>query len=187
MEMFKKALSLDRSICLPGYKLQKQHIDFRLYPDTEKNSEQDIWLLWCWKTILWMVWRRAREEARPTIMSPLLSENWLEGFPGAPGVKESALQCWWHKFDPCSGKIPHASGQLSLWVTITEAWTPRARVLQQEKPLQWEAWTPKLESSPCLWQLEKAYTQQWRSRASKNLLIIFKKENWLEAKSEHWV
>ena len=114
--------------------------------------------LWCWKTILWMVWRRTRPEACTTIKSKLLSENWLEGFPGAPGVKESALQCWGHEFDPCSWKIPHASEQLSLWVTITEAWTPRARVLQQEKPLQWESLSP---------QVEKARAQQRRPNAAK--------------------
>ena len=38
---------------------------------------------------------------------------WLSG-------KESAYHCRRHGFDPCSGKISHASEQLSLCVTTTE-------------------------------------------------------------------
>ena len=34
--------------------------------------------------------------------------------------KESACQCRRHGFDPWSGKIPHAAGQLSLCATTTE-------------------------------------------------------------------
>ena len=44
---------------------------------------------------------------------------------------------------------------LSPRATATKAWVPRARAPQQEKPLQWEAPTPQLESSPCLPQVEK--------------------------------
>ena len=33
----------------------------------------------------------------------------------------SACQCRGHRFNPWSGKIPHALGQLSLWATTTEA------------------------------------------------------------------
>ena len=42
----------------------------------------------------------------------------------------------------------------------------RACTLQQEKPPQWEACAPQLESSPCSPQLEKAHAQQWRSGAT---------------------
>ena len=45
---------------------------------------------------------------------------------------------------------------LSLHAATTEASTPRACVLQQEKPLQWEVCTPKLETSSPSPQLEKA-------------------------------
>ena len=38
--------------------------------------------------------------------------------------KESACQCSRHGFDPWVGKIPHASGQLSLCATATEAHMP---------------------------------------------------------------
>ena len=40
--------------------------------------------------------------------------------------------------------------------------------LQQEKPLQWEAPAPSMESSPYLLQLEKAPVQQWRLSTAKN-------------------
>ena len=33
---------------------------------------------------------------------------------------------------------------------------PRAHAPQQEKPLQWEAWVPQLDSSPYSLQLEKS-------------------------------
>ena len=46
-------------------------------------------------------------------------------------------------------------GQLGPNATTTEAHMPRAHAPQQEKPTQWEATAPQLESSPCLLQLEK--------------------------------
>ena len=39
--------------------------------------------------------------------------RWLTG-------KESSCQCRRHRFDPWSGKIPHAAGQLSSCSTTTE-------------------------------------------------------------------
>ena len=53
--------------------------------------------------------------------------------------------------------------------TSHDYWSPhpRAHALQQEKPPQWEAWTPQLESSPHLPQLEKACAQQPRPGAAK--------------------
>ena len=50
----------------------------------------------------------------------------------------------------------YTSGQLSLCATTTEAHTPRACALQQEKQPQWEAQAPQLESSPHSPQLDKA-------------------------------
>ena len=44
-----------------------------------------------------------------------------------------------HGFNPWSGKIPHALGQLSPWTTTTETNTPRACAPQQEKPPWQEA------------------------------------------------
>ena len=56
---------------------------------------------------------------------------------------------------------------------------PTAHALQQEKPLQWEAYAPQLESSHHLLEPEKASKQQqrahapqWRLSTDKNKYII---------------
>ena len=46
--------------------------------------------------------------------------------------------------------------QLSPWAVTTKAHIP----VQQEKPPQWEAHAPQLESRPCSPQPEKARTQR---------------------------
>ena len=83
-----------------------------------------------------------------------------QGLPSWSSGKESFCQHRGPRFNSWSRKIPHGPGQLSLCATTTEARVPRAWALQQEKPLQWEAYTPQLWSSPCLLQLEKACSQQ---------------------------
>ena len=65
-------------------------------------------------------------------------------------------------------KIPHAVEQLSPCTTTTEAQVTPVHPPQQEKPPQWAACVQQLESSPCLLQLEKAHTQQWKPREAKN-------------------
>ena len=50
---------------------------------------------------------------------PPVAGKGKEGFPGGP--LESTCQCKGHRFDPWSGKIPHASRQLSLCAATTEA------------------------------------------------------------------
>ena len=42
------------------------------------------------------------------------------GFPWWRSGWESACQCRGHGFEPWSGKIPHATGQLGPWATVTE-------------------------------------------------------------------
>ena len=44
--------------------------------------------------------------------------------------------------------------------------------LHNKKPLQWEAYAPQLESSPCLSQLEKDCTQQQRLSVAKNHIVL---------------
>ena len=68
-------------------------------------------------------------------------------FPGGPVVKNATCQNRGHRFDPFSGKIPRAIGQLSPcsittesvlkspWATTTAAHVPRAHALQEEKPM----------------------------------------------------
>ena len=72
---------------------------------------------------------------------------WLNG-------KASNCQCKRYGLDPWSGKIPHASEQVSPRAETTERCS-RARALQQEKPLKRDA-DAQLESSLLLPQLEKA-------------------------------
>ena len=72
------------------------------------------------------------------------------------------------RFDPYSGKIPHAVEQLSLCTTTTEhvLWTtqdpkllkplhPGVHAMRKEKLLHWEAGALQLERSPCSLQLQK--------------------------------
>ena len=102
--------------------------------------------------------------------------------------KESACHCRRHRFNPWSRKISHITEQLSpmchsFWAYALEpgshnCWAhvkqllkpscPRACALQQEKPLQWEAGAPQLESSPCSLQLEK----KTASTAKKQLIWV---------------
>ena len=70
-----------------------------------------------------------------------------QGFPGGSAVKNVPANGG-ERFDPWSRKIPHAREQLNLCPGVrqppllcpctatTEARTPTARTLQQEKPLQ---------------------------------------------------
>ena len=58
------------------------------------------------------------------------------GRPWWSSGKESACQRRGHRFHPWPRKIPHATGQLKPVTTTTEACTPRAWALQQEKPLE---------------------------------------------------
>ena len=45
------------------------------------------------------------------------------GLPGGPMVKNHLCQCREHEFIPCSWKIPHAGGQLSLYAVEVLSWT----------------------------------------------------------------
>ena len=85
----------------------------------------------------------------------MVTEKQISGLPWWRSGSESACQCRGHRFEPCSGKIPHAAEQLSrapqlpslcsrahepqllsLHAATTEAHVPRSRALQQEKPPQ---------------------------------------------------
>ena len=79
------------------------------------------------------------------------SKNLAKGLPWWLGGKEFACQCRRHRFNPWSGKIPHASERLStrattvepvLWspgAATTKALAPRAYAPQQGRPRQWDA------------------------------------------------
>ena len=65
-----------------------------------------------------------------------LSQVYIQDFPGGTVDRNLPCQCREHWFDPWSGKIPCAVGQLSSWDTTIEACVPRVRALQQEMPPQ---------------------------------------------------
>ena len=72
----------------------------------------------------------------------------LRGLPWWHSGWESACQQRGLRFEPWSGKIPHAAEQLGPVTTTTEAGMPRARAPQQEKPLQCEAHAPQGRVAP---------------------------------------
>ena len=55
------------------------------------------------------------------------------GLPWLSKCWEAACQCRGHGFDPWSGKIPHATRQLSLCATTTEPACPTSCALQQRE------------------------------------------------------
>ena len=59
----------------------------------------------------------------------------IKGLPWWSSGLKSSCQYREPRFNPWSGKIPHATGQLSSCASTTEARAPRACALQQEKPL----------------------------------------------------
>ena len=97
-------------------------------------------------------------------------------FPVGPMVKNPSANAGDIGSIPGLGKfhMPWATKSLYLLspnfraceAQLLKSACPRAPALQQEKPLQWEACAPQLESSPCLPQLEKTWEQQWSPSAA---------------------
>ena len=106
---------------------------------------------------------------------------WLSG-------KACTCQCRRRGFYPWPGKMPHAAEQLnqcstprapvlqSLGSTNGKPAHFRARALQQEKPLQWEASRLQLESGPLLLQLEKSPCNNEDAAQPKTIVKNFIKE-----------
>ena len=78
-------------------------------------------------------------------------KNMYVELPWWSSGKEYALKCRGHRFDPWSRKVPHAMGQLSPCVTITESICLQSMLCNKKR-----AHTPQLESSFHLLQLEKS-------------------------------
>ena len=91
-----------------------------------------------------------------------------------------------------TGSIPVLGRSYMLWCNWARApqllslyskpWEPqllkppwlRAHALQQEKPLQWKACTPQLESNPCLLQPEKSpHRNEDPTQPKKNKYFFF--------------
>ena len=102
------------------------------------------------------------------------SETPLLGFPGGPVVKNPpAMQRTWIWSliweDPTVHKATEPMHH-NYWAWVPQLlkpMQPRARALQQEKPLQWEAWALQLEYNR---------VQQQRPSAAKNSKIKTKHE-----------
>ena len=60
------------------------------------------------------------EWEHPYLHSILVFQKHIEGLPWWSSGIEPACQCRGHGFDPLSGEIPHATGQLSPSTTTTE-------------------------------------------------------------------
>ena len=90
------------------------------------------------------------------------------GLPWRLGRKEFACQCRRQGFDPWTGKIPQATGQLSprLCSKASEPQLPKPESPTAHAP-QREATTVR---SPCAATREKP-TQQWRPSTAKNKQI----------------
>ena len=76
-----------------------------------------------------------------------------------------------HRFDPWSGSS-HMLWDSEAREPQRLSPSPTAHASQLEKPLQREAHTSQLESSPCSLQLGEAHVQQQRPGAANNNLII---------------
>ena len=96
-----------------------------------------------------------RTDCTPWHMAGRVKNNSKRGFPGGSVVKNLPVNAGGHRFHPWSGKIPQLE-RLSPCATLLKLKCPTARVPQQEKPLQWKAFTLQLENTRCLLQLEKS-------------------------------
>ena len=80
---------------------------------------------------------------------------------------ESACRCRGHGFEPWSGKIPHATEQLSPRATTTEPACLESCSATREASAMRSPRTA-MKSMPCSAQLEKARAQQRRPNTGKN-------------------
>ena len=79
--------------------------------------------------------------------------------------KESACQCRGNGFNPWSGKIPRAKGQLSPCATTTEARVPYSPSSTTTEATAMRRLHTTMKRSPCPSQLEKALTQQQKTQS----------------------
>ena len=96
------------------------------------------------------------------------------GLPWWRSGWESACQCRGHRFEPWSGKIPHAAEQLGLWATTTEPAHLEPVLRNKKKAKIVRGPRTAMKSGPHLPQLEKALAQKQRPNTAKK-----KKSSWL--------
>ena len=66
------------------------------------------------------LWDTKRYKLQPIHRKKAINKNCPWGLPWWRSGWESACQGRGHRFEPWSGKIPHATEQLGLWATTTE-------------------------------------------------------------------
>ena len=138
---------------------------------------------WRWVSLAWShcIWKRARMvstgwggegSSRRALVQAMLtgaqrrSRDWKGGFPGGSAVKNLPTRVGDIGMIPgpggshilCRDKpVYHSYWACALGPRNSNSWAPVPRdgALQPEKPLQWEAQVPQLESGPRLPQLEK--------------------------------
>ena len=81
---------------------------------------------------------------------------WLLNFPSGPVVKNPPANVGDTDLIPAPGRS-HMQWSNKACMLQLLTLSAAARALQQEKPLQWEAHTPQLESSPCSLQPESLH------------------------------
>ena len=96
-----------------------------------------------------------------------LKESGHWNFPGGPLVKNLPAHAGDMGLMPRLGRLHVPQGNQAMHCSYW-AHAPGARAFQQEKPPQWEAHAPQLQSSPRLWQLVKAHMQRQRPSTAKN-------------------
>ena len=159
-----------------------------------------------WVSLEWSrcTWKRARMvsagwggkgSSRRTLVQAMLtggqrrSRDWKGGFPGGSAVKNLPARAGDIGMIPglrgchilCRDKpVYHNYWACALGPRNSNSWAPVPRdgALQQEKPLQWEAQVPQLESGPRLPQLEKVCPQQWRPSTREKEKKRYSKESW---------
>ena len=89
-------------------------------------------------------------------------------FPGSPVAKNLPANAGGPRFYSWSGKIPHATKQLSPCTTIIEALEPKACAPQNRDATAVRSLHTATWSSPYSLQLEKTHMQQWRPSTAKN-------------------
>ena len=119
----------------------------------------------------------------------MFKKKQTQGFPGGSVVKNPptnageyrvrsliqedpiGLQATTHNYWACVLE----PGRCDYWARVPQLLKPthlRAHALKKEKPWQWEARTPRLESSPCSLQLENSKINEWTQLLKKSELSL---------------
>ena len=120
-----------------------------------KGQEEILWLTIDSFSLLWWrfyEWFHISELIKFTLnmyslFYILICQKSCLGLPWWRSGWESVCQRRRHRFEPWSGKIPHAEEQLGPWATTTEP-ALLEPVLRNERPRQWKACAPRWRVAP---------------------------------------